>query len=122
MADYRDVLDQAQLPEGKVVAVTVEGHVIALALVQGFPRAFQSLCPHEKASLQGAHVEGCTIRCPRHLARFDLDNGQVSAGWRVDPLRLYPARLRGGWIQVDVDAVRRTPPEGPRQVWDLSRP
>lgn len=120
MADYRYVLDEDDLTPGLVTIVTLEGHVIALTLLDGSPRAFQSLCPHERASLAGGRIEGCELHCPRHFARFDLNSGAVSAGWQVDDLKLYPARTVGGRVEVDADAVRQSPPEGQKTVWDFT--
>ncbi|MBE3640064.1 Rieske (2Fe-2S) protein [Mangrovicoccus algicola] len=120
MTDFRDVLALEALPEGRVMTVRVDGHVIGLARIADTAHAFQSLCPHDKASLQDGKVDGCQVHCPRHFARFDLKSGKVSAGWRVDDLRLYPVRLRDGRIEVDADALRRQPPEGPKKVWDFT--
>ncbi|WP_138465970.1 Rieske 2Fe-2S domain-containing protein [Poseidonocella sp. HB161398] len=120
MADFRDVLPLEALRPGLVTPARIDGQVIALALVDGQPRAFQSLCPHDKASLQGGKVEGCELHCPRHFARFDLSTGKVSAGWRVDDLRLYPARIAGDRVEVDADAVRQNPPDGAKKVWDFT--
>ncbi|WP_108258821.1 Rieske (2Fe-2S) protein [Mangrovicoccus ximenensis] len=120
MAEFRDVLALDALPENRVVTVTLDGHVIGLALQDGAPRAFQSLCPHDKASLKDGKVEGCEIHCPRHFARFDLATGKVSAGWKVSDLKLYPARIAGERVEVDAEAVRRNPPDGAKKVWDFT--
>ncbi|MGR3795770.1 Rieske (2Fe-2S) protein [Vannielia sp. SX4] len=120
LPDYQNVALMRDLPEGRVVTVRVAGHLVGVALVGASPRVFQSLCPHDKASLKDGRIEGCEVQCPRHFARFDLESGKVSAGWRVDDLRLYPARVREGWVQVDAEALRRDPPEGQKKVWDLS--
>jgi 3-phenylpropionate/trans-cinnamate dioxygenase ferredoxin subunit len=118
--DYRPVLDLAAAQAVPITEIHIEGHVLAVALVEGAAVAFQALCPHDKAGLAAGRIEGCTLSCPRHLASFDLRSGAVSKGWKVDALRLYPARIEAGKIAVDMAAVRRNPPGGARKVWDMS--
>lgn len=118
--DYWPVLDLAAAQTGAITEIRIEGHVVAVALVDGAAVAFQALCPHDKAGLAAGRIEGCTLICPRHLAHFDLRSGAVSKGWKVDALRLYPARIEAGRISIDMAAVRRNPPGGARKVWDMS--
>jgi len=118
--DYVGVLDLAAAKARQINEIRIGGHVLAVALVDGGAVAFQALCPHDKAGLAAGRIEGCTLICPRHLASFDLRSGAVSKGWKVDALRLYPARIENGQIAVDMAAVRRDPPGGARKVWDMS--
>lgn len=118
--DYRPVLDLAAAQDTAISEVRIDGHVLAVALLDGAPVAFQALCPHDKAGLAAGRIDGCMLVCPRHLARFDLRSGAVSEGWKVDALRLYPARVENDMIAIDMAAVRSNPPGGVRKVWDLS--
>lgn len=109
------------LPDGAMLRVMLESHALVLARRGEAIYAFQGTCPHEKADLSQGRIEDGRLICPRHLASFALDDGAVSAGWRnVEALKLYPARMTGGAIEVDAAAVDRNPPGGNRQVWDLS--
>ena len=109
-----------QLPDGAFLPVLVDGHGLVLARDGDAIYAFQATCPHEKADLAQGRIEGGRLICPRHLASYDLVDGQVSRGWKVDALKLYPVRIEGGEIAVDADAVRRNPPGGERKVWDFT--
>jgi 3-phenylpropionate/trans-cinnamate dioxygenase ferredoxin subunit len=115
------VADLAHLPDGGFIRVMVEDHALVLARDGGAVYAFQGTCPHEKADLAQGRIEGGRLICPRHLASFDLVDGEASRGWKLDALKLYPVRVEDGAIAVDGDAVRRNPPGGNRQVWDLTR-
>ncbi|MGH1349556.1 MAG: Rieske (2Fe-2S) protein [Methyloligellaceae bacterium] len=120
MTDYQPIVPLTSLTPQKVTVVTIGEYKLALALIDGEPRAFQSLCPHDRASLAEGKVEGCEVHCPRHFARFNLNSGEVSAGWRVDNLKLYPVRIVEDMVEVDMDAVIATPPDGKKQVWNLT--
>lgn len=52
--------------------------------------AINDRCPHQGASLYSGKLEGCTIRCPVHGLRFNLDNGYMlnSALMKLDTYTL----------------------------------
>ena len=43
--------------------------------------ACERACPHEQADLSLGHVANGRLFCPRHLASFDLHDGNISDGW-----------------------------------------
>lgn len=114
------VADLDDLSDGSFTRVTVDGHPLVLAREGDSVYAFQGTCPHEKADLAQGRIECGRLICPRHLASFDLADGQVSRGWKLDALRLYPVRIEHRGIAVDGNAVQRNPPGGERKVWDLT--
>ena len=105
---------------GRFIPVLVDGHSIVLASAGEAVYAFQATCPHEKADLAQGRIEACCLICPRHLASFSLDDGAASRGWKLDPLKLYPARVSGDNVEVDAAAIALNPPAGRRKVWDLT--
>jgi 3-phenylpropionate/trans-cinnamate dioxygenase ferredoxin subunit len=108
------------LNSGAFTCVTIDGHGLVVARDGDRVYAFQGTCPHEKADLAQGRIEAGRLVCPRHLASFDLDDGKVSRGWKVEALKLYPVRIEDGMIAVDADAVRANPPVN-RTVWDFTR-
>jgi 3-phenylpropionate/trans-cinnamate dioxygenase ferredoxin component len=114
------VAELAELPDGRLRRKLLDGHGLVLARMGDTVHACQGTCPHEKADLSQGRVENGRLICPRHLASFDLQDGHCSAGWKLERLRLYPVRVENGRIAVDLAAVLRDPPAGPRKVWDLS--
>jgi len=119
-AEFVAVASLAEMPDGKCRAVIVEGHSLVVVRDGDRVHALQATCPHEKADLLQGRIEAGRLICPRHLASFSLADGQVSRGWTVEALKLYPAKIIDGAVLVDVAAVRRDPPGGARKVWDLS--
>jgi 3-phenylpropionate/trans-cinnamate dioxygenase ferredoxin subunit len=109
-----------ELPDGGLRPMMLEGHGLVLARQGDTVHAFQSTCPHEKADLSQGRIEDGRLICPRHLASYSLIDGQVSRGWTVDALKLYPVRIQDGIITIDVEAVRRNPPGGTRKIWDFT--
>lgn len=63
-------------------------------------RAFAEQCPHGGASLLDAPVDGRTVTCPRHGARFRLTDGRAIAGPVRTPLATYDVDEVDGTVRV----------------------
>ncbi|MHB1543296.1 MAG: Rieske (2Fe-2S) protein [Gammaproteobacteria bacterium] len=75
---------------------------IAVFDIQGDLYAVEDVCTHDGGELAGGPIEGHTITCPRHGARFDLQTGQVLAPPACIPLRTFPVRIQGGYVEVEI--------------------
>jgi 3-phenylpropionate/trans-cinnamate dioxygenase ferredoxin subunit len=89
----------------QIIAANVEGQ--HLVVIRDGARFFaaERACPHEGADLAQGRCSGARLHCPRHLAWFDLDSGAVSPGWSFRALDVYPARLVGSDIWIDLARV-----------------
>jgi len=82
--------------------VKVDGRQIAVFLNDdGTIHACDNRCPHEGYPLsEGSLSDGCILTCNWHNWKFDLSDGKTLVGG--DALRIYPARLEGDDILLDV--------------------
>ena len=94
--------DFDRLKAQTMVRVRVAGLDLLVIWNEGDVVACNRACPHEQADLGLGQVRAGRLYCPRHAASFDLRDGTVSAGWPSSPLRLYPARVTGDGISVEV--------------------
>ena len=85
-----------------IAPITVGNVQLLLVRHQGSLVACQRDCPHEQADLSEGHCRDGRLHCPRHQASFDLETGEISAGWSVKPLRIYPVRMDGStcWVKL----------------------
>jgi 3-phenylpropionate/trans-cinnamate dioxygenase ferredoxin subunit len=106
-ARWVEVLPLGRLADQGIVSVRVEA--VELLLVRDGERiiACERACPHEQADLSLGRIKDGRLFCPRHFASFDLDDGEVSAGWPSRRLRRYPAKTGNGRIWIDAAAVHR---------------
>ena len=102
--DYYTVATSDELPPGERLIVEIGHHVVALFNVDGQYYAIADVCTHDDGPLADGKLFGCEIECPRHYARFDLRDGSVTAPPAVRPVPVYPVRVVGNEIQVEVDA------------------
>lgn len=75
MSEWVRVCSVSDLPEGGRKVVEVGDRVIGLFRVDGKFWAIDDLCTHDGGPLAEGALEGFTIICPRHGARFDLRTG-----------------------------------------------
>src|SRR5688572_22247547 len=87
---------------GALALVEIAGTRIALANVDGVFYAFDDTCTHEECSLADGDLAGSTIFCVCHGAEFDVRTGQVLAPPAFVPLKVYPTRVEGDLLQIEV--------------------
>ncbi len=100
------VADVSELPAGATLAVVVDGREIGLFNCAGSIYATADICSHAFAELHEGELDSddCTIECPLHGARFDLASGRPLSLPATEPIAVYPVRIEGTAIQVQVDA------------------
>jgi 3-phenylpropionate/trans-cinnamate dioxygenase ferredoxin subunit len=127
---FTDVGAESEVADGDVVARHVAGRDLLLCKAAGSLFAIADRCTHAAWSLAGSELrvagsgtgdteriesnesseraeraERAEIVCGLHGARFDLRTGEPTARPASRPLRVFPVRIRGGRIEVQV-----TPP------------
>lgn len=102
-AQYYTVATTDELQSGERIVVEIGHHVIGVFNVDGQYYAIRDVCTHDDGPLADGELIGCEIECPRHGARFDLRDGSVTAPPAVRPVPIYPVRVEGDEIQVEVD-------------------
>lgn len=100
---FQRVMDAAQLGEGGLAQVEVDGaDPICLGRVGESVFAVQHSCSHAEYPLADGTIEGeCELECLLHGARFDLRTGAVLQGPATEPLKTYRVKLEDGGIWVD---------------------
>ncbi len=103
---WTDAVAAAEVREGALHRVEVDGKALVLARRSGTVFAMEATCSHYGApldegelSLDGA--EPCVV-CPWHGSRFRLRDGAVSRGPATSPQRAYDVREQGDRLQVRV--------------------
>ena len=66
--------------------------------------AISDICSHGAVSLSDGEVEGCLVECWLHGSCFDLTSGRPTNLPATEPVPVYPVRVDGDDVFVDVDA------------------
>lgn len=107
MADASTFVHAAALvdvPPGKVLAVQIDGSNVCLANADGAVYAFKDNCSHRDFPLSEGTLEGNTIECAWHGARFDITTGRALSLPAIKPIRMYEVRVEDGEIYVAVQS------------------
>lgn len=99
---FAKVAKVSDIPVGTSKAIEVGDVVIALCNVEGQFYAIEDVCTHDGSSFDAGPLIGCEIECPRHGARFDVTNGNVTDLPAVIPVETFPVRVEGDDVEVDV--------------------
>ncbi len=106
MTDVRmvDVAALADVPEGTMKMVQVDGTDVLLVHSDGQLHAMQGICSHEYFELDKGFLTGDSVTCALHLSRFDLETGEALDPPAELPLVKYPAVVEDGRILLELPA------------------
>jgi 3-phenylpropionate/trans-cinnamate dioxygenase ferredoxin subunit len=76
-SEYVHVCKVSDLPDPGKMVVEVEDRLVGLFHVSGTFWALDDLCTHDGGPLAEGQLEGHTIVCPRHGAKFDIRDGRA---------------------------------------------
>ncbi len=103
------VAETSELTSGQKKKVTVEGKDILLVNVGDTYYALSDKCPHMGGSLSEGILDGTTITCPRHGAKFDIKTGDCIGEAKIAFLKIkvkenrkFDVRVEGSDVLVDV--------------------
>lgn len=97
---FTSIMPEAELMEGELRRVEVDGAQILLVRHDGRIHALSDVCSHLGCSLAQGHLEGDSVRCDCHGSRFALEDGQVLDGPSTYYQPVLQTRIYGGQIQV----------------------
>ena len=104
MSNWTDVAAEADLFEGAGIAVTPQGHDIALFKLDEGVFAINNMCSHGNARLCDGFVDGHLVECPFHQALFDVRDGAVTCGPATEPMKPWPVKIDNGRVYLDLTA------------------
>ena len=97
-----------ELADGARKVVYLNGQQVAVFNVQGRLFAIGNRCSHARGPLSEGTVEAesCTVTCPWHYAKFDLQTGRVIDGMASAPVASYTVEVRDGMIHIGTQTTR----------------
>ena len=92
------------LGSGEARRFDVEGHRIAIIRIGDGFHAIGDRCSHANYSLADGQVwpDSCSIECPKHASRFNLETGKPDVFPATRPVPVYPVVVRDGQVEVEL--------------------
>lgn len=101
---WAEVCPLAEFAPGETRVVYLAGRQVALFNIDGNLYAIDNRCSHARGPLSEGTVDhsDCTVICPWHYAKFDLNTGQVVDGVASAPVQHYIVEVRDGLVHVGI--------------------
>lgn len=96
------VAREADLKDGHMKLLHVNGRRIALARTADGYHAVDDGCSHRGASLAGGVLIGDTVQCLWHGSRFDVRTGAVTCGPAKTGVRVHAVRVQNGEVRLTI--------------------
>jgi 3-phenylpropionate/trans-cinnamate dioxygenase ferredoxin subunit len=93
--DWTRVASLRDLGPGTLLPVEVDGVRAVLTLVDDTVCALKDRCSHADFPLSDGELEGSTLKCIHHGARFDVCSGRALQLPAVRPVEVMEARVEG---------------------------
>ena len=97
------------LKPGEKQKFLLDSKTILLLNVDGAYYALDNRCPHMGGLLSGGDLEGATLTCPRHGAKFDVRTGKsvgnaklAFVNVKVGDATTFPVKVEGTDILVEL--------------------
>jgi 3-phenylpropionate/trans-cinnamate dioxygenase ferredoxin subunit len=100
---YQKACDESDLQEDTPLRVVLDEIPVTLVRTEGDVYAINDVCSHANVSLSEGEVEDCAIECWLHGSRFDLRTGRPSGPPANQPVPVYPVKIDGGAVYVEVN-------------------
>jgi 3-phenylpropionate/trans-cinnamate dioxygenase ferredoxin subunit len=101
MADtlFVKIAKTSDLAPGDKMLVEYEDEDVGLFNINGEFYAISDVCTHDDGPLVEGKLEGNTIICPRHGARFNVKTGEQTMP-ALGPVPLYQVKIEGNDILI----------------------
>jgi NADPH-dependent 2,4-dienoyl-CoA reductase/sulfur reductase-like enzyme/nitrite reductase/ring-hydroxylating ferredoxin subunit len=118
--DFEQGIDAADLKDGEMIAGRVGEEAVLLARCGRNVFAVGGTCTHYGGHLARGIVDGTTVRCPLHHARFDLANGEALSAPALRSLPCWNVEQHGNRLRVTTmrtaGATENAPAQTPRSI------
>jgi 3-phenylpropionate/trans-cinnamate dioxygenase ferredoxin subunit/naphthalene 1,2-dioxygenase system ferredoxin subunit len=100
MSEWHDLIAVAALETGWVTPVSLGTRRLAVYDTPSGVRVSLALCNHGGANLCDGYFDGHVIECPLHQGAFDVRDGRAISAPATRPMKVFPARVLDGMVQV----------------------
>jgi 3-phenylpropionate/trans-cinnamate dioxygenase ferredoxin component len=97
---WEDFCEQNELLPGEFLVREAGGAFVAVYNLDGVLYGIEDVCTHDGGELAGGPIEGLSIECIRHGAKFDLQTGAALCAPAHAPVPIWEVRLQDGVVQV----------------------
>jgi 3-phenylpropionate/trans-cinnamate dioxygenase ferredoxin subunit len=102
MSDFVRVGKTSDIPDPGRRVFEVDDQLVVVVHTAGKFYAIDDVCTHDGGPLGEGPLEGYTIACPRHGAKFDVRDGRALTMPATKPTKTHEVKVVGDDIMVKV--------------------
>jgi 3-phenylpropionate/trans-cinnamate dioxygenase ferredoxin component len=91
--DWTQVCPTSELLPGEFKTLWLGDVPVAVYNIDGAYYAIEDICTHDGGDLAGGDIDGFSIECVRHGARFDVRTGEALCGPAYTPTAVLDVRV-----------------------------
>lgn len=95
MSDFVHVAKTSDVPDPSRIVVEVDDRLVVLIHTAGHFYAIDDVCTHDGGPLGEGKLDGYTIACPRHGAKFDVRDGRALTMPATQPTVVHEVKIEG---------------------------
>lgn len=100
MSEFQDVGALADLADPSRTLVELGDRVVVLVRIGASVYCLDDVCTHDGGPLADGRLEGFSLACPRHGAKFDVRTGRALTMPATQPTTAHETRIEGGRVLV----------------------
>lgn len=105
MSDWITVAKTTEIALGKFKDVQAGGKNLLVCHTPSGFHVVDDACTHDDGPLGDGWLDGESIECPRHGAKFDVCNGKVLCLPAAVPINSYKTVVEGDQVKVNISEV-----------------
>jgi len=102
MADFVPVARVSDIPDPGKQEFEIADRIVVLFHVDGVFTCLDDICTHDGGPLGEGRLDGQTIACPRHGAKFDIATGRALAMPATEDTQAHDVKVEGDQVFVRI--------------------
>lgn len=98
--EFVEVAELTEIPDPGSKLVEVDDRLVVVFHVGGEVSCLDDVCTHDGGPLSDGELEGNTIACPRHGAKFDIKCGKALTMPATEDTAAHEAKVENGKVFV----------------------
>lgn len=103
MSEFQKVANVADIPDPGKELVEIDDQLVVLFHVDGKFSCLDDVCTHDGGTLGDGELEGTSIACPRHGAKFDICTGAALTMPATQPTVAHEVKVEDGAVFVKLN-------------------
>jgi 3-phenylpropionate/trans-cinnamate dioxygenase ferredoxin subunit len=102
VSDFVKVADLSEIPDPGKKVFELDDRLVVVVHAGGQVYCLEDLCTHDGGPLGEGQLDGHTIACPRHGAKFDIRDGRPLTMPATEATLVHEAKIENGVVYVKI--------------------